>query len=55
MTDDELRGICNYLIVVAREAGHVVRHAQPTSLTTTSKKNSLYFITHSTSHKLNTS
>lgn len=49
MADDELRDICNYLTAVAREAGDVVRHAQPTSLTTISKKNSLYFITHSTS------
>ncbi|KAK7398528.1 hypothetical protein QQX98_012104 [Neonectria punicea] len=45
MTDDELRDICNYLIVVAREAGDVVRHAQPTSLTTTSKKNTADIVT----------
>ncbi|KAL6408790.1 hypothetical protein AUP68_07736 [Ilyonectria robusta] len=45
MTDDELRDICNYLIVVAREAGNVIRHAQPTSLTTTSKKNTADIVT----------
>ena len=39
---DDLQGICTYLIDVTKEAGNIIVTAQPTSLTTITKKNSLY-------------
>ena len=36
------QGICTYLIEIAKEAGTIILTSRPSSLTTTTKKNSLY-------------
>jgi hypothetical protein len=42
MAGNDLLDICTYLIEVAKEAGNIILTARPASLTTTTKKNSLY-------------
>ena len=42
MADNDLLSLCTYLVEVVKEAGNIILTAQPTSLTVTSKKNSLY-------------
>lgn len=42
MADNDLLEICNYLIEIVKDAGNIIVSTRPTSLTLTTKKNSVY-------------